>query len=83
MRTKKDAPQIEPRITDVDGGCRRANMGKDRFYQLLHSGEIESYLDGRSRKVLIASIDAYIDRQIAESKGSFQRARYPKQRGAA
>jgi len=83
MRKRKDAPNIEPRITDVDGGCRRANMGKDRFYQLLHSGEIESYLDGRSRKVLIASIDDYIDRQIAESKGSFQRARYPKQGRAA
>jgi hypothetical protein len=83
MRKRKDAPNIEPRITDVDGGCRRANMGKDRFYQLLHSGEIESSLDGRSRKVLIASIDDYIDRQIAESKGSFQRARYPKQGRAA
>src|ERR1051326_1241326 len=33
MRKRKDAPNIEPRITDVDGGCRRANMGKDRFYQ--------------------------------------------------
>jgi hypothetical protein len=33
--------------------------------------------------VLIASVDAYIDRQIAESKGSFQRARYPKQREAS
>jgi excisionase family DNA binding protein len=67
----------------VDGGCRRANVCKDKFYQLLHTGEIESYLDGRSRKVLIASVDAYIDRQIAQSKGSFERARYPKQREAS
>jgi excisionase family DNA binding protein len=78
MRRKKDAPQIEPRITDVDGGCKRANICKDKFYELLHTGEIESYLDGRSRKVVLASVDAYIDRQIAESRGSFQRARYPK-----
>jgi excisionase family DNA binding protein len=83
MRKRKNAPQIEPRVTDVDGGCKRAQVGKDRFYQLLHTGEIESYLDGRSRKVVLASVDAYIDRQIAESRGSFQRARYPKQRGAA
>lgn len=83
MRRKKDALQIEPRVTDVNGGCKRANVGKDRFYELLHTGEIESYLDGRSRKVVLASVDAYIDRQIAESRGSFQRARYPKQRGAA
>jgi hypothetical protein len=80
MRKKKDAPQIEPRVTDVNGGCKRANTGKDRFYKLLHTGEIESYLDGRSRKVVIKSIDDYIDRQIAESKGPFQRARYPKPR---
>jgi excisionase family DNA binding protein len=83
MRKRKNAPQIEPRVTDVDGGCKRAQVGKDRFYQLLHTGEIESYLDGGSRKVVLASVDAYIDRQIAESRGSFQRARYPKQRGAA
>jgi excisionase family DNA binding protein len=85
MRRKKDALQIEPRVTDVNGGCKRANVGKDRFYELLHTGEIESYLDGRSRKVVLASVDAYIDRQITGSKGSFQRARHPtpKQRGAA
>ena len=78
MRKLKHGPHIEPRITDVDGGCKRANICKDRFYELLHTGEIESYLDGRSRKVVLASVDAYIDRQISESKGSFQRARYPK-----
>jgi excisionase family DNA binding protein len=83
MRQKKDAPQIEPRVTDVGGGRKRGNWGKDKFYELLNSGEIESYLDGRSRKVVLASVDAYIDRQIAESRGSFRRARYPKQRGAA
>ena len=83
MRRQKDAPQIEPRVTDVNGGCQRANVGKDRFYKLLHTGEIQSYLDGGSRKVVLASVDAYIDRQIAQSRGSFQRARYPKRRGAA
>jgi excisionase family DNA binding protein len=82
MRANKHAPRIEPRVTDVTGGCKRANVGKDRFYELLNSGEIESYLDGRARKVLLASVDAYIDRQIAQSRGSFQRARYPKRREA-
>src|SRR5690348_16947311 len=82
MRKRKDTPRIEPRVTDVDGGCARAGCGKDKFYELLHSGEIESYLDGRSRKVVIASVDAYIDRRIAKSKGSFERARYPKWRRA-
>jgi excisionase family DNA binding protein len=83
MRPKKDAPQIEPRVGSPKDAQRRARLGKDRLYELLNSGEIESYLDGRSRKIVLASVDAYIDRQIAQSKGSFQRGRYPKQRGAA
>jgi excisionase family DNA binding protein len=83
MRRRKNAPQIEPRVTDVVGGCQRANCSKDKFYELLHSGEIESYLDGRSRKIVLASVDAYIDRRIAESKGSFERARYPERRRSA
>jgi hypothetical protein len=32
-------------------------------YALIKSGELESYVDGRSRKVLAASIRAYIDRR--------------------
>jgi excisionase family DNA binding protein len=82
MQTFKDAPQIEPRVGSPKDAQRRARVGKDRLYELLNSGEIESYLDGRSRKVVLASVDAYIDRQIAQARGQFQRARYPKQHGA-
>jgi hypothetical protein len=32
-------------------------------YALIKSGELESYVDGRSRKVLVASIRAYIERR--------------------
>jgi hypothetical protein len=85
MQTLKNAPHIEPRIGSPKECQRRARVSKDRAYELMRSGEWESYLDGRSRKILIASVDAWIDRQIAEAKasGSFERARYPKRRGAA
>jgi hypothetical protein len=32
-------------------------------YTLIKSGELESYVDGRSRKVVVASIRAYIERR--------------------
>jgi hypothetical protein len=36
-----------------------------RLYELLNAREILSYRDGKSRKILVASIRSYIDRQIA------------------
>jgi hypothetical protein len=43
------------------------DCGNTRLYELLGAHEIESYLDGRSRKVVVASIKAYIVRRLAES----------------
>jgi excisionase family DNA binding protein len=71
-------PDEEPKrlVMNVSGACRALDCGRDRLYQLLTVGEIESYLDGRSRKIVVASIDAYIARRVKAS-GQFERARYP------
>jgi hypothetical protein len=50
-----------------------------RLYELLNAREVVSYRDGKSRKILVASIRSYIDRQIAaevsrERKGWTDRA---------
>ncbi len=36
-----------------------------RGYELLNAGELESFLDGRSRKITVASIYNYIARHLA------------------
>lgn len=41
------------------------DCGNTRLYELLNSNELESYLDGRSRKVTVASIHRYIARRLA------------------
>jgi hypothetical protein len=35
-----------------------------RGYELLNSGELESFLDGRSRKITVESIRQYIARRM-------------------
>jgi hypothetical protein len=64
------AKQLEhpaPRVTGIDGVCLMLDRGRDFVYGLVRAGEIESYLDGKARKFVIASVDAYIARQVAKS----------------
>jgi len=47
-------------------------------YKLLACGELESFRDGRARKITVASIHRYIARRLAESTGKRGRGRPPK-----
>jgi hypothetical protein len=69
---RKDAPRIiangaaavalavKPRVAGDMIDC-----GLTRVYKLLAEGELASYLDGRSRKITVDSIRAYIARRLA------------------
>ena len=74
--TPKELRQL---VTSVAGACCMLNCGRDRLYSLLGSGEIESYTDGRSRKIVVASIESHVARRLEASK-QFERARYPARR---
>jgi hypothetical protein len=52
-----------PRTAMVMLDCER-----EKLYQLLNSGEIESYLEGKSRKIVIASIHAHVERRLAAAR---------------
>lgn len=43
--------------------------GTTRLYELLSSGQLESFKDGKSRKITVASIHRYIDKLLAEAQG--------------
>jgi hypothetical protein len=66
-------------VVSPKGACRMLGCSITRLYELLNAREIVSYRDGKSRKILVASIRSYIDRQIAaeetkERKGWTDRA---------
>jgi hypothetical protein len=44
--------------------CRLLACGNTRLYELLAAGELDSFLDGRSRKITIESIRRYVARRL-------------------
>jgi excisionase family DNA binding protein len=57
---------LEPLAVSPRQACLLLGVGTTRLYQLIAKGELESYLDGRSRKILMASIQRRIARLLAE-----------------
>ena len=70
------ASNLKPLVTDVRGACQLLGCARDQIYDLLHAGEIASYLDGRARRIVIASLDDYVTRR-RQSSTQFEHARYP------
>ena len=46
------------------------DIGNTRLYELLAGGELDSFLDGRSRKITVESIHRYISRRLTTDKSS-------------
>jgi excisionase family DNA binding protein len=56
---------VGPRIAWYLLGC-----GNTHGYELIAAGELESYLDGRSRRITMRSIKAYIARRLATNRAT-------------
>ena len=60
------------------------DIGNTRGYELLKAGELESYMEGRARRITVRSIQAYIDRQVAAASiGNPRRIEPPHRRRAS
>ena len=58
---------FEPLLVKPRAACSLLGCGNTRLYALLAAGELESFLDGRSRKITVESIQRYIARQLASA----------------
>ena len=56
---------LEPLAVSPREACRLLGIKNTRFYQLLAAGELETYRDGRMRRVTMRSIRARIARLLA------------------
>jgi hypothetical protein len=54
--------------------------GNTRLYELLTSRELESFLDGRSRKITVESIRGYITRRLTPGNAPNKES-HPRRRG--
>jgi hypothetical protein len=65
--------EFGPLVVKPDIAWKLLACGRTRGYELLAAGEFESFKDGRSRKITVASIERYIERQLAASNSQEQR----------
>src|SRR5262249_40676772 len=54
---------------------RLLSLGIWRIYKLMRSGELQSYSDGRARRIPMASINDYIARRLAANAGEWRQIR--------
>jgi hypothetical protein len=54
-----------PIVVKPKDARRMLACGQTRLYELLASGDLQSFNDGRSRKILVASIHRYIAKHLS------------------
>jgi hypothetical protein len=54
-----------PLVATVNETMAALKIGRAKTYELINSGELESYLEGVARKILWSSIHTYIQRRLA------------------
>jgi hypothetical protein len=58
-----------PLVVKPKDAWRMLACSNTRGYELLAAAELDSFLDGRSRKITVESIQRYIARALAEGRG--------------
>ena len=66
---------IEPLVVSPREACALLGIGNTRLYRLLGDKVLDSYKDGKSRRIPMAAIKSYIEHRIAESTGKRGRGR--------
>ena len=57
---------FEPLVVSPKRACQMLDCSMTRFYELLNTGQIQSYREGKSRKAIVASIKAHVARQLEQ-----------------
>jgi hypothetical protein len=65
---------VQPIVVSTTEAGRMGCWGMTRLRELIAAGELESYLDGRHRRITVKSIYAYIARKQAAEQAKEQTA---------
>jgi hypothetical protein len=69
----------KPLVVGVARARILLDTGLDSIYDLIKAGELDSYLEGRRRKITVASIERLIRKRLAANGGVFRRGKCPEQ----
>ena len=70
-------PLAPPLAVPTKEASRLLSLSMSRLYELLRNGELQSYEDGGSRRVVMTSIQEYVDRRLVDSGGSWRQITVP------
>jgi hypothetical protein len=68
-RSSAASDLVEPLVVKPKVAWKMLACSNTRGYELLAAGELESYKEGRSRKITVASIKALVARRLANGGG--------------
>jgi excisionase family DNA binding protein len=60
---------LEPLVVTPAQARRLLGVGNTYLYRLISTKELDSYTDGRARRIPLTSIRAYVARRLAASMG--------------
>ena len=69
-------PLAPPLAVSTKEASRLLSLSMSRLYELLRNGELQSYEDGGNRRVVMTSIQEYVERRLADSGGSWRQIRF-------
>jgi hypothetical protein len=55
-------------VCSADDAMRAINVRRTKFYELIESGQVESYLDGSRRQIVVASLVAYVSSRLEAAR---------------
>lgn len=54
-----------PLVASPNQAMRAIQVSRKKLYELINTGELESYTEGKSRRITVKSINDYIKRRLA------------------
>jgi excisionase family DNA binding protein len=67
-RARAKLDNIEPLVVKPQEAWRLLSCSRTYGYELIAAGALDSFKDGKIRKITVSSIKAYIDRQLAAQR---------------
>jgi hypothetical protein len=59
-----------PLVASPNQAMRAIQVLRKKLYELINTGELESYTEGKSRRITVKSINEYIERRLAAEAAS-------------
>lgn len=65
----RDDVLVEPLLVRVEEAARLLSLSRSTIYEMMDSGELPSVRRGAARRIPVAALRTWVDRQVAKGTG--------------